>query len=93
MMIKYMVIFFSVLRGSDPSVNVVLLEDMAAVMGVGICLGCMGLTSYTGSHIPDALGSCIIGTLLAGVSGFIVFTNSTALVGRFVYLIYIKRLK
>ncbi|KAB7499001.1 hypothetical protein Anas_11456, partial [Armadillidium nasatum] len=71
-----------VLRGSDPSVNVVLLEDMAAVMGVGIAIGCMGLTSYTGSHIPDALGSCIIGSLLAGVSGFIVFTNSTALVGR-----------
>ncbi|XP_071550139.1 proton-coupled zinc antiporter SLC30A9, mitochondrial isoform X3 [Panulirus ornatus] len=71
-----------VLRGQDPSVNVVLLEDMAAVMGVAVAMGCMGLTSYTGSHIPDAIGSCLIGGLLAGVSGFIIYTNSAALVGK-----------
>lgn len=71
-----------VMRGNDPSVNVVLLEDAAAVMGVTVAMACMGLTSFTGSHIPDALGSCIIGTILAGVSGFLVYTNSAALVGK-----------
>ncbi|XP_045615724.1 proton-coupled zinc antiporter SLC30A9, mitochondrial isoform X2 [Procambarus clarkii] len=71
-----------VFRGQDPSVNVVLLEDMAAVMGVAVAMGCMGLTSVTGSHIPDALGSCLIGGILAAVSGFIVYTNSAALVGK-----------
>ena len=75
--------FVAVLRGQDPSVNVVLLEDMAAVLGVGVALSCMGLTQMSGSHIPDALGSCIIGCILAGVSGFIVYTNSVALVGRY----------
>lgn len=71
-----------VLRGQDPSVNVVLLEDMAAVMGVTVALGCMGLTSCLGSHIPDAIGSCLIGGILAAVSGFIIYTNSAALVGK-----------
>ncbi|MPC08234.1 Zinc transporter 9 [Portunus trituberculatus] len=68
-----------VLRGQDPSVNVVLLEDMAAVMGVTVALGCMGLTSCLGSHVPDAIGSCLIGGILAAVSGFIIYTNSAAL--------------
>ncbi|CAL4204513.1 unnamed protein product, partial [Meganyctiphanes norvegica] len=71
-----------VMRGSDPSVNVVLLEDAAAVLGVATAMSCMGLTSITGSHIPDAIGCCIIGTMLAGVSGFLVYTNSGALVGK-----------
>ncbi|KAK4296232.1 hypothetical protein Pmani_031261 [Petrolisthes manimaculis] len=71
-----------VLRGQDPSVNVVLLEDMAAVVGVGVAMGCMGLTSFTGSHIPDAVGSCLIGGILAGVSGFIIYTNTASLVGK-----------
>lgn len=72
----------SVLRSQDPSVNVVLLEDMAAVIGVSVAMACMGLTSITGSHIPDAIGSCLIGGILAGVSGFIIYTNSAALVGK-----------
>lgn len=71
-----------VLRSQDPSVNVVLLEDMAAVIGVSVAMACMGLTSITGSHIPDAIGSCLIGGILAGVSGFIIYTNSAALVGK-----------
>lgn len=55
---------FAVLRGRDPSLNVVILEDTAAVAGVGIAAACMALTMYTGSPIPDALGSLAIGGLL-----------------------------
>ena len=39
-----------VLRGQDPAVNVVLLEDAAAVAGVVIAAGCMGLSEYTGKQ-------------------------------------------
>ncbi|CAG2182518.1 unnamed protein product, partial [Oppiella nova] len=46
-----------VYRGSDPSVNVVLLEDIAAVIGVVIAGSCMGLTTYFNTHIYDAAGS------------------------------------
>lgn len=71
-----------VLSGYDPCVNVVLLEDMAAVAGVVIAAGCMGLSHYSMSHIPDAAGSILIGGLLAGVASFMISSNSGALVGR-----------
>ncbi|CAG0883825.1 unnamed protein product [Darwinula stevensoni] len=80
--IKNMTFFDYVMSGQDPSVNVVLLEDAAAVLGLGIAGMCMGLTSMTGSPIPDAIGSLLVGALLAQVSLFIISTNSTALVGR-----------
>ena len=73
---------FSVLQSSDPSTNVVLLEDAAAVLGVSIAGGCMGLSYYTGNPIPDAIGSLLVGGLLASVAGFIIYTNTITLVGR-----------
>nr|CAD7453682.1 unnamed protein product [Timema tahoe] len=72
----------AVLRGHDPSVNVVLMEDFAAVIGVGVAATCMGLTSYLGSPIPDAMGSLLVGGVLGGVASFIIYTNVAALVGR-----------
>ncbi|KAF4524157.1 hypothetical protein B566_EDAN010612 [Ephemera danica] len=71
-----------VLRGQDPSVNVVLMEDFASVLGVGIAATCMGLTAYWGSHVPDAIGSLLVGGLLGTVASFIIYTNTAALVGR-----------
>ena len=35
-------------EGSDPSTNVVLLEDIAAILGVCIAGTCMGISYYTG---------------------------------------------
>lgn len=73
---------FPVLRGQDPNVNVVLLEDMAAVVGVGIAATSMGLATYYNSHLPDVIGSLCIGGLLGAVASFIIYTNTVALVGR-----------
>ncbi|KAL5012966.1 hypothetical protein ScPMuIL_011517 [Solemya velum] len=69
-------------RGHDPSVNVVLLEDLAAVIGVGIAATCMTLTHITGSPFADSLGSILIGGLLGTVASFIIYTNTQSLVGR-----------
>lgn len=39
-----------VMQSRDPSTNVVLLEDAAAVLGVILAASCMGLTSLTGKQ-------------------------------------------
>ncbi|XP_018571632.1 zinc transporter 9 [Anoplophora glabripennis] len=71
-----------IFRGQDPSVNVVLLEDFAAVIGVIVAAGCMGISSLTNSPIPDSLGSLLVGCILGSVASFIIYTNVAALVGR-----------
>ncbi|XP_065091694.1 proton-coupled zinc antiporter SLC30A9, mitochondrial [Ochlerotatus camptorhynchus] len=71
-----------VVRGQDPCVNVVLAEDAAAVLSVALAATCMGLSTYTGSPIPDAVGSLLVGCMLGGVASFIIYTNVAALVGR-----------
>ncbi|KAJ6645689.1 Zinc transporter 9 [Pseudolycoriella hygida] len=71
-----------VMRGEDPCVNVVLFEDTAAVLSVILAAGCMGLSTYTGSSIPDAVGSLLVGAILGSVASFIIYSNANALVGR-----------
>lgn len=74
--------FEYVIRGFDPCVNVVLLEDAAAVLGVILASMSMYLSLAYGSHIPDALGSIAIGSLLGAVATFMITTNSNLLIGR-----------
>lgn len=69
-------------RGQDPSVNVVLMEDLAAVLGVIVAGSCMAAASHWNSPIPDAVGSLLIGGVLGAVASFIIYSNSAALVGR-----------
>lgn len=73
-----------VFRGQDPSVNVVLLEDFAAVVGVVVAAVCMGLSSHFQTPIPDAIGSLLVGAILGSVASFIIYSNVAALVGRFI---------
>ncbi|XP_068627820.1 proton-coupled zinc antiporter SLC30A9, mitochondrial [Battus philenor] len=71
-----------VMRSSDPSVNVVLLEDTAAVAGVVVAGSCMAIAQYTGNPLPDAIGSILVGSILGAVASFIILSNIGALVGR-----------
>ncbi|CRL00637.1 CLUMA_CG013897, isoform A [Clunio marinus] len=71
-----------VARGQDPCVNVVLTEDAAAVLSVGLAASCMALSTVTGSPIPDAVGSLLVGCMLGAVASFIIYTNVAALMGR-----------
>lgn len=63
--------------------NVVLLEDFAAVVGVAVAAVCMGLSSVLQNPVPDAIGSLLVGGILGGVASFIIYSNVAALVGRF----------
>lgn len=66
----------------DPSLNVIIMEDTAAVLGVFIALGAISLSSFTLLPFYDAFGSILIGTLLGGVASVIIRVNSQHLVGR-----------
>uniref|UniRef100_A0A6I8ND86 Proton-coupled zinc antiporter SLC30A9, mitochondrial n=1 Tax=Ornithorhynchus anatinus TaxID=9258 RepID=A0A6I8ND86_ORNAN len=81
-----------VMEARDPSTNVVLLEDTAAVLGVLLAATCMGLTSLTGNPLYDSLGSLGVGTLLGGVSTFLIYTNTEALLGRSIQPDQVQRL-
>ncbi|XP_028397753.1 zinc transporter 9-like [Dendronephthya gigantea] len=71
-----------VVRGRDPSAVAVLAEDGAAVTGLLIAASCLGLTSYTGNVVYDAVGSIAIGGLLGAVAIFLIRRNADFLVGR-----------
>ena len=61
----YWYLFFALVwRSRNPSVNVVFLEDAAAVLGVVVAASCMGLTSLTGNPMYDSLGSLAVGGIL-----------------------------
>uniref|UniRef100_A0A1A8NNM5 Proton-coupled zinc antiporter SLC30A9, mitochondrial n=1 Tax=Nothobranchius rachovii TaxID=451742 RepID=A0A1A8NNM5_9TELE len=81
-----------VMQSRDPSTNVVLLEDAAAVLGVIMAAGCMGLTSLTGNPYYDSLGSLGVGTLLGTVSAFLIYTNTEALLGRSIQVERVQKL-
>lgn len=81
-----------VLRGHDPTVNVVLLEDCAAVLSIGVAAVCMSLTSYLNTPIPDAVGSLLVGGILGTVASFIIYTNTSAIVGRSISQTYLNKI-
>ncbi|KAG4071467.1 hypothetical protein HA402_011621 [Bradysia odoriphaga] len=71
-----------VLSGQDPCVNVVLFEDTAAVLGAAVAAVCIGLAAYFQTSKPDAVGSLLVGCMLAAVSSLIIHSSVPALVGR-----------
>uniref|UniRef100_A0A8C9VW97 Proton-coupled zinc antiporter SLC30A9, mitochondrial n=1 Tax=Scleropages formosus TaxID=113540 RepID=A0A8C9VW97_SCLFO len=81
-----------VMQSRDPSTNVVLLEDAAAVLGVILAASCMGLTSITGNPLYDSLGSLGVGALLGTVSAFLIYTNTEALLGRSIQAEHVQKL-
>ncbi|XP_031553608.1 zinc transporter 9-like [Actinia tenebrosa] len=70
------------IRGRDPTSIAVLMEDGAAVTGVTLAALCLGLASYTGSPVYDAIGSLMIGGLLGTVAFFLISRNADFLIGR-----------
>jgi solute carrier family 30 (zinc transporter), member 9 len=71
-----------ILRGPDPMGVAVLLEDSAAIIGVLIATAATSLCWYTGSVVPDAIGSIMIGTLLGATAVFLIQKNTKALLGQ-----------
>ncbi len=70
-----------VMRTSDPTVRAVFLEDYSALIGLAIAAVGIAANQVTGSTIPDAIGSILIGVLLAVIGFVLVDRNRSFLVG------------
>jgi divalent metal cation (Fe/Co/Zn/Cd) transporter len=71
-----------VLATSDPTLRAVFAEDSAALVGLIIAASALAAHQVTGSSVPDAVGSILIGLLLAWVAGLLINLNRRFLVGR-----------
>jgi len=67
---------------SDPTVAAVLLEDGAACLGVLFAMGGIGLSIATGSHIPDAIATLLIGGMMGCIAIWLGYKNRTLILGR-----------
>jgi cation diffusion facilitator family transporter len=65
----------------DPTIPLVLAEDLTAILGLGLALGAVALTHATGLAFYDSLGSILIGILLAGVAVIIARITHGLLIG------------
>jgi len=68
-------------RAKAPELPAVLLEDMAALAGLGFAALGVGLAVITGNGIWDGVGSLAIGALLAGVAVILAVETKSLLIG------------
>jgi cation diffusion facilitator family transporter len=71
-----------VMATSDPTLRAVIAEDAAALIGLVIAAAALAAHQLSGSATPDALGSILIGVLLAVVAIILINRNRRFLVGQ-----------
>ncbi|WP_269045844.1 cation diffusion facilitator family transporter [Paenarthrobacter sp. Z7-10] len=67
---------------SNPTMRAVFAEDAAALMGLAIAFLGVLIHQLTGSPVPDAVGSILVGLLLGGVAVILIDRNRRFLVGQ-----------
>lgn len=71
----------TLLHAKDPTIPVVLLEDSAALLGLGIALVAVALSDVTGWSGYDAIGSLLIGLVLGAVAYVLARRTHSLLLG------------
>jgi zinc transporter 9 len=74
-------LFKFLMNDADPAVVAVVLEDAAACLGVIIALVAIIIYQYTGNPYIDPIASIMIGLLLGAVAIWLVWRNSSLLIG------------
>lgn len=67
--------------GKDPTIPLVLMEDISALIGLSVAFAAVGLSALTGNGIWDGIGSSIIGVLLMCVAALIAKDAHALLIG------------
>ena len=71
----------ALLEGKDPTIPLVLMEDIAALTGLAMAFVAVALAAVTGSGIWDGAGSILIGILLMGVATIIAVDAHSLIIG------------
>jgi cation diffusion facilitator family transporter len=73
--------FAFVRHAKVPELPVVLLEDVAALIGLALAFVGVGLSASTDQEVWDGIGTCAIGALLVAVAVVLVIETKSLLVG------------
>ncbi len=80
-------------RAKSPELPVILLEDVAALVGLVLALVAVGLTLLTGNGLWDALGTALIGVLLVTVAIILAIEMKSLLLGESASAEHLHRLR